>query len=93
MLDYIDAPIPFVIGIPNHLWEKTKKEKEKALNSDIVTFDVDKNKLTCKNDFPRLPSNILEVVISNLFLVLEEYQKISFLYKNPIEKEHKVFNK
>lgn len=55
LLDYVSAPMPYVIGIHSTVFEKAKKNEI----SDAVILDVDTNTLTTEyDDFEDLPSEI-----------------------------------
>jgi len=43
MIDYIDMPMPYIIGLPRKIYKQIVEERgEDWLPSDVVLFDVDK---------------------------------------------------
>lgn len=43
MIDYIDMPMPYIIGLPRKIHKQIVEERgEDWLGSDVVLFDVDK---------------------------------------------------
>lgn len=88
MLEYIDAPMPFIIGVPKHLW-KTLKQREPFPN-DIVVFDIDKNKLRCGEELPELPGKAAESVYAVLLSVMDEREKARRSCRRSAECERKV---
>jgi len=74
MTEYIDAPMPFIIGIKRSIWKKIHGDKRKAdyIEKDIAIIDLDKGILKC--DFSKLPSfppKILEIAYTELISILD----------------------
>jgi len=55
MVEYLDSPIPYIIGISRDLWKQVKEYKWDALDTDIIAFDIDNNLLYMKNPLPAFP--------------------------------------
>jgi len=56
LMDYLSAPMPFLIGVPEPLMERIKR----AEVGDVVILDADNNKVeTPFNDLDSLPSEVL----------------------------------
>ncbi len=41
MIDYLDAPFPFIVGVPRDLWNQIYQQKWDSLAEDTIAFDVD----------------------------------------------------
>jgi len=89
MIDYIDAPMPFIMGVPRYIWKDIKKQRD-TLPSDIVIFDIDKNKMTCNESIPDLPPKAAESVYATMLSIMDEKEKIIKNIKMPQEKEQKL---
>lgn len=90
MIDYIDAPMPYILGVPRTVWKEIKKQKGDSIPADVVIFDVDKNKLTCSENLPDLPPKAEESVYNSLLSIVDEKVRIVALYKNPAERQEQV---
>jgi hypothetical protein len=80
MKDYIDAPMPFIMGIPRHLWKSIKKQR--SIPQDIIVFNIDKNKVTCNEKLPELPPRAAESVYATLLSIIDERENIRKRYKS-----------
>ena len=89
MIDYIDAPMPFIMGVPRYLWKNIKNQRE-SLPSDIVIYDIDKNKLTCNENLPDLPPKAAESVYATMLSIMDGKEKILRNFKVPAERDQKV---
>ncbi len=90
MLDYIDAPMPFVMGVPRYMWKDIKRQRGDSIPPDIVIFDIDKNKLTCNEDLPDLPPKAAESVYATMLTIMDEKERILSQYKVPAERDAHV---
>lgn len=88
MKDYIDAPMPFIMGVPLKLWKAMKKQRE--MPPDIIVFNIDKNKVVCKEDLPELPPKAAESVYAALLSIIDERESIRKSYRSSPEYEQKV---
>ena len=69
MIDYIDAPIPYIVGIPRDAWKGLDKGKKESLASEVIIYDIDKKKLKCCLPLPSLPdeeTNYIHKAITNI---------------------------
>jgi len=71
MIDYIDAPVPYIIGVPRDAWKQVKKIKEKTLASDVAIYDIDKKKLKYEDALPSLPENDIKNVYDTMLNILK----------------------
>lgn len=55
MIDYIDNPAPFIIGIEESLWNKMFMRKWNEVSDDTVCFIIDTALFTTKVDLPNPP--------------------------------------
>ena len=90
MLEYIDAPMPYIIGVPRHLWKEIKRSRGDSIPPDVIIFDVDKNKLVCPESLPDLPPKAAESVYASLLSVMDGKERILAEYKNVAEREEHV---
>jgi len=74
MKDYIDAPIPFIIGMPRYLWKIIKKQR--TIPQDIIVFNIDKNRVMCNERLPELPPRAAESVYATLLSIIDERENI-----------------
>lgn len=52
MIDYIDSPVPFVIGISEIVWNKIFLRKWNEASDDTVAFVMENAMLMTKLDIP-----------------------------------------
>jgi hypothetical protein len=55
MIDYIDSPVPFIIGVEEAVWNKLFMRKWPELQDDVVCFDLETELLNSKVDVPSPP--------------------------------------
>jgi len=75
MIDYIDAPLPYIIGIPRCIWEKVTQARIKSLPPDVAIYDIDKKKLIHKEKLPDLPKEIVKRVNEAMEMILKNSDK------------------
>lgn len=77
LIDYVDAPMPYIIGIPRNLWKEIKKQRkaEDWLN-DITIFDMDKKRLKTKEKLPDIPENYSRQLLQTLQQIMENKKNI-----------------
>ena len=80
MADYIGAPMPFIMGVPKRMW-KTIKDQPESIPSDVIVFNIDKNKMVCNEKVPDLPPKAAESVYSTMLGIIDEREKIRRLFK------------
>ncbi len=90
MLEYVDAPMPFIMGVPRYLWKVLKRQRAEAIPSEVVIFDLDKNKLTCDESLPDLPPKAAESVYATMLSIMDEKKRIMNTYRVPAEREAHV---
>lgn len=86
MIDYIDAPMPFIIGVPREIWKKLKKERSTDLSwipTDVSILDIDKGSFKMQDTLPDLPASPIENAYNSLLEVLNESE---------VEQESEVSN-
>lgn len=66
MIDLLDLPTPYVIGISSSLWNKIFTKKWNELYEDTVAFDVDTEFLNTKLDIIDKPEPITSALIQTL---------------------------
>ena len=71
MLEYIDAPIPYIVGISRSVWKEMDKAKKQALEQEIIIYDIDKKKLKCCHPLPTLPEVATSYIHSAIAKILE----------------------
>lgn len=66
MLEYLDAPMPFVIGISSAIWNKIFMSKWNEVSDDTVAFDIDTELLMTKIDLPNQPAPVTAILLQTL---------------------------
>lgn len=89
MLEYIDAPMPYITGVPRHLWDSAKRQ---AVAEDVVVFDLDRNETTCREKLPDLPAKTSDSLYSTLLSIMKERKEVMEIYKNSARRERKVLD-
>jgi len=89
MLDYIDAPMPFIIGVPRYLWQSIKTQRQ-AIPEDIIIFDIDNNITICNERLPDLPIKATNSLHSTILSIVKERKRMMELYGNSVKREAKV---
>jgi hypothetical protein len=62
MIDYLDSPLPFVIGISETLWNRIFLNKWSEISDDTVAFYVDTSLLMTKLDLPPPPEPVTTIL-------------------------------
>ena len=81
MKDYIDEPMPFIMGVPLNVWKSIKKQRE-SIPSDIIIFNIDKNKMICNEKLPDLPPKAAESLYAKMLSIIDEREDIRIKYKS-----------
>jgi hypothetical protein len=55
MIDYLDTPLPYLIGISSNVWNKIFFSKWNEVSDDTIAFDIDTELLMTKVDLPNPP--------------------------------------
>ena len=66
MTEFIEAPVPYIIGVSKKVWSETCLVKVDELASDVIIFDVDNDQARIKEDMPPLPEPCAEMLIKTL---------------------------
>jgi len=70
MIDYLDTPLPFVIGISTKVWNQIFMSKWNEVSDDTIAYDFDTELLMTKLDIPSPPepiTSILQHTLNDLF--------------------------
>ena len=62
MIDYIDSPVPYIIGISESVWNKVFMRKWSEASDDTVYFVIDTALLTSKTDLPCSPEPMTSIL-------------------------------
>lgn len=58
MLEYVDAPVPYIIGVPRRLWLQIKAARKDSVFEEVTVFDVDSNEFIVRDKSPaQVPFN------------------------------------
>lgn len=71
MIDYIDAPVPFIVGVPKDVWNTMIKEKSKSFATDVAFYDVDNGRLVCNERLPDLPEDAIKNVYNAMMNIVK----------------------
>lgn len=63
MIDYIDSPVPYIIGISETVWNKIFMRKWGEVSDDTVYFVIENALLTSKIDIPSSPEPMTSILI------------------------------
>lgn len=63
MVDYLDTPLPFIIGISETLWNKIFMSKWNEVSDDTVAFYIDTALLMTKFDLPTPPEPVTRILL------------------------------
>ncbi len=70
MIDYIDAPIPYIVGVSRTVWKEIKRQKGANLPSDVAMYDIDKKRMKYDEPLPNMPEdavkNVYEIMLGIL---------------------------
>lgn len=86
MIDYIDSPVPYIIGISETIWNKIVMTKWHEVADDAVAFYIDTALLMSKLDIPNNPEPMSTTLISTLNDILSKQSTLS-------ERECKIYLK
>ena len=79
MIDYLDAPMPYIIGIQRDVWNKIKGKKQKVLTSDVAIYDIDQKKLIHNESLPEIPNYLLIDVYNTMKRIITEGKRKDFV--------------
>ena len=55
MVEYLEAPFPYIIGVPRELWKQIYEQKWDIIGEEVVAFDIDNNRTYHKEPMPESP--------------------------------------
>jgi DENN domain-containing protein 1 len=55
MVEYLEAPFPYIVGLPRDLWKYIYEQKWDILGDEVVAFDIDNNRTYEKEELPEFP--------------------------------------
>ncbi len=91
LIEYIEAPMPYIVGVPRFIWKEVKKIKPKAvLSQEAAIFDLNKGKLTFSDTVPDLPLKDSQPVYKALQEIAETGKTLQFSHKLHAEHEKMV---
>lgn len=62
MIDYLDTPMPYIIGVSESLWNKIFLTKWNEVSDDTIAFYIDTSLLMSKIDLPADPQPFTNVL-------------------------------
>jgi hypothetical protein len=52
MVEYLEAPFPYIVGVPRDLWKYIYEQRWDALGEEVVAFDIDNHRIYEKEELP-----------------------------------------
>lgn len=77
MIDYIDSPVPYIIGINESIWNKMFMKKWNEVSDDTVCFIIDTALFTTKVDLPNPPEPMNSILNQTLIDILSKNQSLN----------------
>jgi hypothetical protein len=74
MEEYLDAPVPFIIGVPRKVWESMAY---KNYESDLIVYDLDNKYFIKSVVLPVLPHSAEKNITSSLISCSKQNMKIA----------------
>ncbi|CAI2364368.1 unnamed protein product [Moneuplotes crassus] len=74
--DYLDAPMPYIMGISEENWEEIKAQRWDSLEDDIFIVNIETNKITVKEPLPPLPPTFSDVLEKTLEGHLSKFNSV-----------------
>ena len=84
MVDYLDSPMPYIIGINEAIWNKIFMRKWNEVSDDTVCFAIDTGLFTTKVDLPNPPEPMTSILSQTMQEILNKYQSLN-------DKELKIY--
>lgn len=67
MIDYIDSPVPYLIGVSDELWtNKISMTKWNETQDDVVAFHLESALMMQKIDIPSGPEPMTSILIHTI---------------------------
>ena len=83
IIEYIDAPMPYIMGIPRYLWKEIKKIRSKDdIARETAIFDINKEKYLFLGEVPSWSMQDFEPVHDCVQEIIEKKMKMQFLGKD-----------
>lgn len=73
MIDYLDSPVPFIIGISENIWNKIFMRKWGEMSDDTVYFVVETELLNSKIDLPSNPEPMTSILSQTMNEILVKH--------------------
>mmetsp|Transcript_40573 Transcript_40573/g.39112 ORF Transcript_40573/g.39112 Transcript_40573/m.39112 type:complete len:323 (+) Transcript_40573:611-1579(+) len=73
MIDYLDSPMPFIIGISSDLWHKIYETKWHEISDDTIAFDIDTEVFKMKLNSIDCPEPQTSSLVKSLMETHERY--------------------
>ena len=77
MVDFLEAPVPYLIGVSSKTWEMIGQVKEYP--EDIIIFDLESQErrkfLSSRNDLPELPQPFGDELLSGVREVINRKER------------------
>lgn len=74
MIDYLDVPMPYIIGISSNIWNKIFMNKWHELSDDTVAFDLDTEDFMPKLEIIERPEPMTTILIETLNDLYQRYE-------------------
>ena len=72
MTEFIEAPVPYIIGVSRKIWIECCLTRSEELASDVIVFEVDKDYMHVKEAMPPLPQPFGEHLLKKLSNLMEQ---------------------
>ena len=82
MREYIDAPIPYIVGIPRDIWNQINSEKLSSFPPDVAIYDIDKMELTYDKILPNFPEKDIINIYNLMLNIVKEKRNVSNVIKD-----------
>ena len=86
MIDYLDSPVPYIIGINESIWNKIFMRKWNEVSDDTIAFVIDTALIMSKIDIPNGPEPMTSILLQTLTEILNKHHSLS-------ERELKIYIK
>jgi hypothetical protein len=79
LVDYLDAPFPFIVGVTKKLWTEICQNRWERLDEDVVVFDLVSHSVQYKT---AMPSTRLPEVVTIIEQLEQKVSKLNELQKS-----------
>jgi hypothetical protein len=77
MIDFIDSPVPYIIGLDETVWNKVFMRKWAEISDDTVYYDMETELLNPKIDLPNSPEPMTTMLIQSLNEVISKHHTLN----------------